>query len=138
PAPLHNNLGHISPRVGEYHTPQHPAGIRKVSKFRLRTTVRSRSRPKRNGTGVSRCLGEVRHFKDRRATVACACGAGVTADAARRATARIVDRYPRIPRVAIHNDAIPGPEGSGGTPPGRTGVASGSSGDGEASGSGSD
>ena len=42
PAPLHNNLGHIGPRVGEYHTPQHPAGIRKVSKFRLRATVRSR------------------------------------------------------------------------------------------------
>ena len=45
PAPLHNNLGHIGPRVGEYHTPQHPAGIRKVSKFRLRATVRSRPRP---------------------------------------------------------------------------------------------
>jgi hypothetical protein len=43
--PLHNNLGHIGPRVGEYHTPQHPAGIRKVSKFRLRATVRSRPRP---------------------------------------------------------------------------------------------
>lgn len=39
--PLHNNLGHIGPRVGEYHTPQHPAGIRKVSKFRLCATVRS-------------------------------------------------------------------------------------------------
>jgi D-alanine-D-alanine ligase len=43
--PLHNNLGHIGPRVGEYHTPQHPAGIRKVSKFRLCATVRSRPRP---------------------------------------------------------------------------------------------
>ena len=32
--PLHNNLGQIGPRVGEYCTPQHPAGIRKVSKFR--------------------------------------------------------------------------------------------------------
>jgi len=42
--PLHNNLGHIGPRVGEYHTPQHPAGIRKVSKFRLCATVRSRPR----------------------------------------------------------------------------------------------
>src|SRR4029077_2585231 len=38
PAPLHNNLGHIGPRVGEYHTPEHPADIRKVSKFRLRAT----------------------------------------------------------------------------------------------------
>jgi D-alanine-D-alanine ligase len=44
PAPLHNNLGHIGPRVGEYHTPPHPAGIRKVSKFRLDATVRSRPR----------------------------------------------------------------------------------------------
>ncbi len=44
PAPLHNNLGHIGPRVGQYHTPEHPAGIRKVSKFRLRATVRSRPR----------------------------------------------------------------------------------------------
>jgi D-alanine-D-alanine ligase len=42
--PLHNNLGQIGPRVGEYHTPQHPAGIRKVSKFRLCVTVRSRPR----------------------------------------------------------------------------------------------
>jgi D-alanine-D-alanine ligase len=42
--PLHNNLGHIGPRVGEYHTPQHPAGIRKVTKFRLCATVRSRPR----------------------------------------------------------------------------------------------
>ena len=42
--PLHNNLGQIGPRVGEYHTPQHPAGIRKVSKFRLCATVRSRPR----------------------------------------------------------------------------------------------
>jgi D-alanine-D-alanine ligase len=46
--PLHNNLGHIGPRVGEYHTPQHPAGIRKVSKFRLCATVRSRPRSERN------------------------------------------------------------------------------------------
>ena len=45
PAPLHNNLGHIGPRVGRYHTPQHPAGIRKVSKFRLCATVRSRPWP---------------------------------------------------------------------------------------------
>jgi D-alanine-D-alanine ligase len=42
--PLHNNLGHIGPHVGEYHTPQHPAGIRKVSKRRLCATVRSRLR----------------------------------------------------------------------------------------------
>jgi D-alanine--D-alanine ligase len=42
--PLHNNLGQIGPRVGEYHTPQHPAGIRKVSKCRLCATVRSRPR----------------------------------------------------------------------------------------------
>jgi D-alanine-D-alanine ligase len=42
--PLHNNLGQIGPRVGEYHTPQHPAGIRKVTKFRLCATVRSRPR----------------------------------------------------------------------------------------------
>ena len=42
--PLHNNLGHIGPRVGEYHTSQHPAGIRKVSKCRLCATVRSRPR----------------------------------------------------------------------------------------------
>ena len=45
PAPLHNNLGHIGPRVGEYHTPQHPACIRKVPKRRFCATVRSRSRP---------------------------------------------------------------------------------------------
>ena len=42
--PLHNNLGQIGPRVGEYHTSQHPAGIRKVTKFRLYATVRSRPR----------------------------------------------------------------------------------------------
>ncbi len=44
PAPLHNNLGQIGPRVGEYHTPRHPACIRKVSKRRFCATARSRPR----------------------------------------------------------------------------------------------
>ncbi len=44
PAPLHNNLGHIGPRVDEYHTPQHPACIRKVSKRRFCATIRSHPR----------------------------------------------------------------------------------------------
>jgi D-alanine-D-alanine ligase len=42
--PLHNNLGHIGPACRRIRTPQRPAGIRKVSKFRLCATVRSRPR----------------------------------------------------------------------------------------------
>src|SRR5690242_12159908 len=38
--PLHNNHGQIGRRVGEYHTPLHPAAIRNVIKCRVLTTVR--------------------------------------------------------------------------------------------------
>jgi len=51
---LHNNLGHIGPRVGEYHTPQHPAGIRKVSKFRCALPYAHARGQKRDGGRVSR------------------------------------------------------------------------------------
>ena len=36
--PLHNNHGQIGPRVGQYHTPEHPASIRKVTRCRLFAT----------------------------------------------------------------------------------------------------
>src|SRR5215475_7654926 len=36
---------------------------------------------------------------------------GVTIEAARRLAARIVDSYPRIPRVFVHGNRGPGPAG---------------------------
>jgi D-alanine-D-alanine ligase len=44
PAPLHNNPGHIGRRVGQYRTPAHPAGIRKVTRCRLPVTQRLQPR----------------------------------------------------------------------------------------------
>jgi D-alanine-D-alanine ligase len=47
PAPLHNNLGRIDRRVGQYHTPPYPAAIRKVTNNRTYATVRIHPRPER-------------------------------------------------------------------------------------------